>query len=201
MQAPPDSQCAYHPGTLASSICGRCGSFVCVVCTMDARSGGVLCPRCQTPTFARASRGARFVANLLDSFVVGLPGMVLFFIGVAALAAAEKGGRKPDDLLAVGMVGGMFFGFAIGLAIQIVMQVRFGQSVGKRLFKIKVVRTDGSPVELWRIILLRNLALHVAAQLCGFVGLIDALMIFGAEERCLHDLIAETIVIDVSAEG
>lgn len=201
MQAPADSQCAYHPGTLAANICSRCGSFICVVCSSFGSGGGVFCPRCQTPTLARGSRGARFVANLIDSFVVGLPAMALFFVGVAMMAATEKRGERPGDLLPLAMMGGMFLGLGIGLAIQIVMQVKYGQSVGKRLFKLKVVRTDGSPVELWRIILLRNVALQVAAQLCGFVGLIDALMIFGAEERCLHDLIAETIVIDVSAEG
>ncbi|MBL8921589.1 MAG: RDD family protein [Myxococcaceae bacterium] len=200
MQAPADSQCAYHPGTLAANICGRCGSFICVVCS-SVTGSGVFCPRCHTPTLARGSRGARFVANLIDSFVVGLPAMALFFVGLGLMAAAGKGGERAEDLLPLAMMGGMVVGLGIGLAVQIVMQVKYGQSVGKRLFKLKVVRTDGSPVELWRIILLRNVALQVAAQLCGFVGIVDALMIFGAEERCLHDLIAETIVIDVSADG
>jgi uncharacterized RDD family membrane protein YckC len=200
VQAPPDSQCAYHPGTLATNICGRCGTFICVVCSTHSGSGGVFCPRCQTPTLQRASRGTRFVANLVDSFVVMAPTFVLLFVGVAVMAAVEKGGTG-SDLAALAMMAGMFLGFGVGLAAQIVMQLKYGQSVGKRLFRIKVVRTDGSPVELWRIILLRNLALHVAAQLCGLIGLVDALMIFGADERCLHDLIAETIVIDVSGEG
>ena len=64
--------------------------------------------------------------------------------------------------------------------------------------KLKVVRSDGSPVELWRIILLRNVALQVAAQLCGFIGIIDALMIFGDQQRCLHDYLADSIVVEAS---
>lgn len=197
MQAPPDSQCAYHPGTTASNICGRCGSFICIVCSNFAGSSGVLCPRCFEPTMLKASRGTRFVANVIDSFVVGVPAMVLLFVGAGLVAMQEERGGKPNELLPLLMMGGIFVGFGLGVAVQLLMQIRYGQSVGKRLFKIKVVRTDGSPVELWRIILLRNVALQVAAQLCGFVGLIDALMIFGEEQRCLHDLIAETIVIDV----
>jgi hypothetical protein len=34
-------------------------------------------------------------------------------------------------------------------------------------------------------------------QACNFFGLIDALWIFGEERRCLHDLIAQTIVVDI----
>ena len=196
MQAPPDTQCANHPGTSASTTCSRCGTFVCAACTRFT-TGAPLCVNCSSPYIPRGSRGARFVANLIDSAVVSLPaiGCILIF----ALFSVSRGNEKPDDLFALLMVGGMFLGVALGLGVQIVMQLRYAQSVGKRMMKLKVVRSDGSPVELWRIILLRNVALQVAAQLCGFVGIIDALMIFGDEMRCLHDLVADTVVVDVSA--
>lgn len=195
MQAPPDTQCANHPGTAAATTCSRCGTFVCAACT-SFTTGLPLCVSCSSPYIPRGSRGARFVANLIDSAVVSLPAvgcLVLF-----AVFSATSGKEKPDELAVLLMVGGMFLGVAIGLGVQIVMQVRYAQSVGKRMMKLKVVRNDGSPVELWRIILLRNVALQVAAQLCGFVGIIDALMIFGDEMRCLHDLVADTVVVDVS---
>ena len=50
----------------------------------------------------------------------------------------------------------------------------------KRLLGIKVVRLSGQPIELWRLILLRNIAIHAIAQLCGLVGIVDAVMIFSA---------------------
>jgi hypothetical protein len=37
---------------------------------------------------------------------------------------------------------------------------------------------------------------HAIAQLCGLVGLVDALMIFGDEQRCLHDYLADSIVVE-----
>ena len=195
MQAPPDTQCANHPGTPAATTCSRCGTFVCSACT-SFTSGAPLCVNCSSPYIPRGSRGARFVANLIDSAVVSLPavGCLLVFV----VFSVSRGNEKPDELAALLLMGGMFLGVAIGLGVQIVMQLRYAQSVGKRMMKLKVVRSDGSPVELWRIILLRNVALQVAAQLCGFVGIIDALMIFGDEMRCLHDLVADTVVVDVS---
>lgn len=197
MQAPAGAQCAYHPGVSAPGVCARCGSFVCAQCTRWGE-GAIYCPRCFAPTLNRANRGYRFLANFLDSFVVSVPAIIVM-IGVMAVGGAF-GEKKNEDLIGLLAMAGLFGGFALGIAVQVLMQVRYGQSVAKRLFKIKVVRLDGSPVELWRIILLRNVAIHVISQLCGLVGIIDGAMIFGDEQRCLHDLFAETIVIDVSVE-
>ena len=84
--------------------------------------------------------------------------------------------------------------------VQIWAQVTWGQSVGKRAMGIKVVRTNGAPIEVWRLILMRNVLIHVIAQLCGLVGIVDAVMIFAEEERCLHDYIADTIVVVATPE-
>lgn len=197
MQAPAGAQCAYHPGVGAPGVCSRCGSFVCEACTRWGE-GALYCARCFAPTLNRANRGYRFLANALDSFVVSVPAIIVM-IAVMAVGGAF-GGKRNEDLVGILAMLGLFGGFVLGIAVQVLMQLRYGQSVAKRLFKIKVVRLDGSPVELWRIVLLRNVAIHVISQLCGLVGIIDGAMIFGDEQRCLHDLIAETIVIDVSAE-
>ncbi|MBE2254407.1 MAG: RDD family protein [Myxococcus sp.] len=195
MQAPVDSQCAHHPGTPATVVCGRCGTFVCGACT-SPQGEPLRCQACATPYIPRGSRSARFLANLIDTAVVTVPFVACLLLFVVFIAAHDH--KEPSDV-AVGLVVLACFGaVAVGLGLQVVMQVRFGQSVGKRLLKLKVVRSDGAPVELWRIIVLRNLALQAAAQLCGLVGIIDGLMIFSDEMRCLHDLIADTVVVDVS---
>ncbi len=194
MNAPPDSTCTNHPVTVAANICARCGAFICATCSVGTATG-VFCPRCLTSSHVLADRGSRFLANLIDNVVVMGP-MVLAAIVFAVLADSRRGG--PSDTAVVLMMLGLFGGFAVGCAVQVVMQLRFGQSVGKRLLRIKVVRTDGSAVELWRIILLRNVALHLVAQVCGLVGIIDSLMIFSAEQRCLHDLFSDTIVVDAN---
>jgi uncharacterized RDD family membrane protein YckC len=91
-----------------------------------------------------------------------------------------------------------FFAFAallVGCGAQIVAQATWGQSLGKRLLKIKVVRLSGQPMELWRILILRNLVVHVVSQACGIVALVDALLIFGEDQRCIHDHLADSKVV------
>ena len=69
-----------------------------------------------------------------------------------------------------------------------------GQSLGKKYCGIKVVRSDGSPVTLGRVVWLRN----VVNWLISFVplyGFVDVLFIFGESRQCLHDRIADTTVV------
>jgi uncharacterized RDD family membrane protein YckC len=78
--------------------------------------------------------------------------------------------------------------------LTVVFVSRYGQSVGKRIWGIKVVRSDGSPASLGRIFLLRNVVNAVLTVL-PLYGLLDALLILGEKRQCLHDKIADTIVI------
>ncbi len=76
-----------------------------------------------------------------------------------------------------------------------------GQSVGKKILKIRIVRTDGSRASLLRLVLLRygvTTALSVIPYFGSLWALADSLAIFGSEHKCLHDRIADTIVVDVS---
>lgn len=195
VSAPDGALCGNHAGVAATNICARCGTFICATCSVGTQSG-VFCPRCFTPSYTLGDRGKRFVANIVDNLVATGP----MILGLVAWLLIEgvRGERRTGDAAAFLMFGGMGLGLVVGVSIQIVMQVRLGQSVGKRLLGLKVVRVDGSACELWRLILLRNVAVHALAQLCGFVGIIDALMIFSAQQRCLHDLMADTVVIEFS---
>jgi uncharacterized RDD family membrane protein YckC len=71
---------------------------------------------------------------------------------------------------------------------------RNGQSIAKKMLGIKVVRSDGSPASLGRIFWLRNVVNTVLAFV-PFYGVVDALLIFGEARQCVHDKIADTIVI------
>jgi uncharacterized RDD family membrane protein YckC len=70
-----------------------------------------------------------------------------------------------------------------------------GQSIGKRITGIKITRTDGSRASLGRIFWLRNVV-NGLLSLIPLYGLIDALFIFAETRQCLHDKIADTIVIN-----
>jgi uncharacterized RDD family membrane protein YckC len=72
-----------------------------------------------------------------------------------------------------------------------------GQTVGKRWLRIRIVRCDGSDADLGRLFGLRM----CVPWLIGFVlgplfVLPDVLFIFGDERRCLHDMMADTVVVD-----
>ena len=144
----------------------------------------------------KAGRGKRLGAVLLDG-VVNLIWMLPVFWG-ASMAADVKQGLKP----AAPMVGLMLLGLALLIGVFVInciMIHRSGQTIGKRALDIAIVRTDGNRVGLARYIFLRVVPI-VLISLIPFVGglinLVDPLLIFGKERRCLHDLIADTIVVD-----
>ena len=75
---------------------------------------------------------------------------------------------------------------------------RNGQSIAKKLLHIKVVRRDGSRASVSRIFWLRNVvnALLGAVPLLGVLyTIVDALFIFAESRQCLHDKIADTMVV------
>jgi uncharacterized RDD family membrane protein YckC len=83
------------------------------------------------------------------------------------------------------------------ICYQLYLLSTIGQTLCKRWLGIKVVRSDGSPVDLGRLILLRNIVPSLINSACGLFFLVDALFIFTDERRCLHDQIADTIVVKV----
>lgn len=71
-----------------------------------------------------------------------------------------------------------------------------GQTLGKKLLGVRVVRSDGSPAELWRLVWLRTAPAWVFNGLGGGVlGLVDAALIFAEDHRCVHDHMADTLVV------
>jgi uncharacterized RDD family membrane protein YckC len=191
-RAPADAKCAVHPEATASFICSRCGSFACAACRALNPSADGLCTRCgDSDGLTLATRGNRFLANMVDNLVVFGPmllGMLAF--GIFAGVTGQK--NKNIELL---VWPAILLGLLLGSAVQLIAQVNWGQSIGKRILGIKVVRLNGQPIELWRLIFLRNIAIHAIAQLCGLVGIVDAVMIFSADQRCLHDYLADSKVV------
>ncbi len=142
----------------------------------------------------QAERGARLAAAILDGLIMG--GMIYapFFIGAAIGSGAS--GRAPFAMtgaMAAGL-GVSAIGFAIWCWLTIMFVRRNGQSIAKKALNIKVVRTDGSPITLARLFFLRNVV-NGALSIIPLYGFIDLLFIFGEQRQCLHDKIADTIVV------
>ena len=153
-----------------------------------------------------ATRGSRFLAFLVDispAFVFGI---------IAAILAPGLLTGKFDPangaMMVFGLVMLVFFVAALGWIVwTIVLLYRYGQTVGKKVMGIRVVRMDGSRVSFARFFFLRGLAIGVIGAIVGAIGgalhfpfagnivtLVDYLLIFGAARRCLHDYIADTQV-------
>jgi uncharacterized RDD family membrane protein YckC len=153
---------------------------------------------------ALAPRRLRLLAALFDGFL-WVPAMVLNFLADAS----------DEHSLAR-------FGWYVGLGVYAVALLawnalwlhRSGQSIGKRVLGIAIVRSDGAPAGFGRIAALRiapllvlDFAPVIATRVWGIdaewlsnvsmlVGLVDTLFIFGPRSRCLHDWLADTIVVE-----
>lgn len=77
---------------------------------------------------------------------------------------------------------------------------RFGQTIGKYLLGISIVTLDGQKPEFLPLLLNRYLSqslMGLIPSLGFWLRLVDIVMIFRQDRRCLHDHIARTRVIDL----
>jgi len=143
-----------------------------------------------------ADRGTRLGAQILDSLIfaamVYLP-FVVVMVMTAGFAPLMSENEVPQVFGVAGLIA--LVGFGVWLWLTITYLKRNGQSIAKKLVGIKVVRADGSPASVGRIVWLRNI-LNGFISIVPLYGLLDSLFIFGESRQCLHDKIADTIVIN-----
>ena len=131
-----------------------------------------------------ATRGQRFAAAIIDGLV---------FMGAGMIAGLASGGPMiaeqytPAFFIAIGVVG----------AINLWTVHRWRASIGKLALRLRMVRSDGAEAELWRLVLLRGLPQWIvsAIPIVNLLSLVDVLFIIGRARRCVHDYIADTIVV------
>jgi uncharacterized RDD family membrane protein YckC len=188
------ARCAQHVDRPATTICGRCGSYACALCRIEARDGHEYCERCASKvSHELAEPGTRLLAHLVDGIANGAPFIGMMILGILVSAGSDD---KETSFFLTAMGLGLLGSLAV-LGYQLHLCSTLGQTLGKRMMGIKVLRTDGSPVDLVRLILLRNVVPWFINSACGLFFLVDGLFIFTDERRCLHDQIADTIVVKV----
>lgn len=139
-----------------------------------------------------ASRGVRFGGALID-LVVQL--LLLMLVNLVLPWSLFSEAVALSILLLNGLIGLVLF-----LAVNGYLLVAHGQTVGKRLLGTRIVRPDGSRTGAGRLLGLRysiGYILGVIPFVNVIYGLVDSLMIFRASRRCLHDVIADTIVVKI----
>ncbi len=145
-----------------------------------------------------AGRLARLGAYLLDGLVGALIIYVPALVAIGGPFNVMALRDTVDDALLVRAGIALLLGALVYLGITIYLVVKYRQTIGKRMVGIKVVRKDGSRVSLSRLFWLRNLVpgLLTVIPYAGMVfAILDLLVIFRASRQCLHDQIADTIVV------
>lgn len=138
-----------------------------------------------------AGRGARLGAAMIDTvffLLIILPLWLIFTPGIFS-------GHPPGLLLSTGLA---LLTLVIWIALNFSLLARKGQTLGKKMLGIKIVRSDATPCPASRIAGLRMIVPTALSQIpiAGMIfGFADALFIFRESRRTLHDLIADTIVI------
>lgn len=153
--------------------------------------------------FALASIGNRFLAAAIDHFIqyFSIVVVVWIFLTAAGFGSSEQigmldeiGREAPKWMIAI-MIIALFLLFA-GYFI-FFEWLWDGQTPGKRLLKLRVIREDGRPITLWEAIA-RNL-LRVFDAVPGFllpiysVGLI--VIFLSNRDQRVGDIFAGTVVI------
>lgn len=157
--------------------------------------------------------GAAFI-NLAVYFFSMMPGAVMGARRMMEEFPEMRQGKFiPPDRIAqmdpgvlLQMAALVYGGVGIAILLQAVLIGFTGQSLGKLLVGVRVVRVDGAKAGFVRAALLRYLLpvfFFFMLLLIPFVGILLALaylavdlgFMFRADRRCLHDLVAGTIVV------
>jgi uncharacterized RDD family membrane protein YckC len=133
-----------------------------------------------------ATVGARLLAKLVDLFILGTAGLT------GVLVAALVLGRQPGLSLLVEWTL-----ILASLVPQWALIVDRGQSLGKWLMRIRIVKQDGSPAGFLHGVVLRSWVTGwIWTVVCGSM-LVDAACLLRDDRRALHDLLAGTKVVKV----
>lgn len=138
-----------------------------------------------------AERGQRLGASIVDGLTL-MPAA-----GLNLLLTKKFGGASPSWLLPAGIIGGVLLLVVWGFNLYFLK--RDGQTLGKKAVGIRIVRSDGSRATLARLVFARALPVWIInfIPLVNMLVLVDVLFIFGKQRRCIHDHIADTIVVKV----
>ncbi len=133
------------------------------------------------PPLVLADRSTRLAASIVDGLVL-IPALLPLLL-VDSVGLSSSAGEGTAVVL-----------FVIALGWNLVLMARDGQSIAKRMFCIRVVRSDGSRISLARYFFLRALPAQVFAQI-PLLGFLDPLAIFRESRKCIHDELADSVVV------
>ena len=146
----------------------------------------------------------RFVASLIDGIFINTVLFVSGFVG-ATLGAASVGKIEDEvteaEFFQILQQFFLVYGISIACGVLItaiiftIMMMNSGQTIGKKLCGIRVVDASTRQIPAFAQGVLIRSWLKNVMYFVPLLALVDILMIFGDENQCLHDKMANTIVI------
>jgi len=138
-----------------------------------------------------ASRWARLGASLIDF------GVWTLTIAVAFAPMYVQYSTSPEALSVFSIITVITV-----LYINLSLIYKHGQTIGKKMLDIAIVDMEGRQATFRRIVFFRSIPITLLTAipfLGSIITVINGLMIFKGDKRCMHDLIADTQVINAKA--
>jgi len=133
----------------------------------------------------------RAVAAIIDQILIGIVTGVLIALGIGGASFAISTGNVAEAIAAMFTV--MIVTTVLWILYFTILEGTSGQSLGKRIMHIRVVREDGAPMDL---------ATAFIRNLLRIIDYLPTLYIFGIimilisnERQRLGDMAAKTVVI------
>ena len=164
---------------------------------------------------ALASPGKRIAAYLING-LIGSVAYIPMIWGAMSMSGSYAAAMDPENPVqmepsgfAMGMIGLGSVLIWADLIFQAVLMSKTGQSLGKRIMKIKVVNEDGDNPGFAGTVAMREIVpnlvltvvgmipfLGIIAQLGFWIACLVMLFLVDRDRRTLQDMIAKTYVVD-----
>lgn len=146
-----------------------------------------------------ATRLERFLGALIDGVINAVVLVPLSIFVLVPMIAGMTDGQASVGFQIVLAVVGFILGMLVLTLIHGYTLAKSGQTLGKVLMKTQIVFSDtGQILPLPQVIGMRYGVMGILGSIPfvgGIIGLVNALMVFRKNQRCLHDDIAGTEVI------
>jgi len=175
---------------------------------MASADYSVLTPERVSLEYGIAGLGSRGAAAIVDTLlqtiaiglIVGVTSIVVGLTGAVIIAASGAGRSGATVVTTIVLAIAALIGFAVALGYFMFFEIIWsGQTPGKRLLHIRVLRESGYPIRPVDAVI-RNVV-RILDFLPFFYGVGATVMLFNARSKRLGDYACGTIVVREGASG
>jgi uncharacterized RDD family membrane protein YckC len=153
-----------------------------------------------------ASPWSRLGATMIDGLIIGVIYFPIALYIIYPLTLGESGFTAILNMAHHSLpvrLGTEFLSAVLALAIFFLLNLRLlraqGQTIGKRAVGLRILSSNHQPATLVQMVKRFGFMyfIRMFLTLGGLIAFVDDLCIFRSSRQCLHDSIADTIVVKV----